>query len=163
MITYISAHKITSSGSLIWSSGSLGSFISSPALSYNNEVVYCGNTDTYLYAFASVTGSLIWKFSLFASITSSPYVYGLGAESTIFIGGTDSVWYGINATNGELLMNGIATAAIDYSSIVVHNNILYVGSIDWSIYSFFVNKSIVLQEIKWTYATGDQIRCLPFR
>ena len=152
-------YKITSSGSLIWSYGSGGSFISSPALSYNNEVVYCGNTDTYLYAVASSTGSLIWKMYSFASITSSPYVYGVGVESVIFIGSTASAWFGINATNGNILMSGTSEAAIDYSSIVLYKNSLYFGCIDSHIYAYSVNISEVTQAIKWTYATGDQIRC----
>ena len=74
----------------------LGGF--SPALSKNENMVYVGSWDNYLYAVNSMNGSLDWSFETSSYVTSSPAV---DLDGRIYFGSMDSLFYAVES-NGSL-------------------------------------------------------------
>ena len=155
-------YKISSSGSFIWKSQSsgIGSFASSPALSYNEDVVYCGNSDSYLYAMSTSTGSHVWKFNALGVITTSPYVHGAGNDGIVFISCALVYTFVLNATNITQYSSEFAGGPFDYSSPVFLNNSVYIGCQDGNVIALsykMINKAMSLTQ-KWTFTTSGPIR-----
>ena len=126
-----SFYKIAYSGTLIWKYSTQGVIYSSPALSSMEDVVYFGSNDNYIYCLSSSTGSLVWRHLTGSPVSSSPYVYNYLVNQTIlYIGSTDWYLYAINAVNGSFIRSYGTNAAIDYSSPVVFNETVYIGSTD---------------------------------
>ena len=149
-------YKISSTGSFIWKFYGNSSFPSSPALSYDEKVLYCGGYNSYMYAISTLSGSLVWHVSLNYSLTSSPYVYGKGIESVIFVGAEALLYFALNATNGEIITYGSYMDSIDFSSPVFYNNTLYCGCLDFQVHAHYYVDSTFSP--KWTFMSGGQIR-----
>ena len=140
---------------ILWFYQGTFDFVSSPALNHNEDIVYCGNTDSNLYAISSTTGSVIWIFHTTAAITSSPYVHGQGFNETIYVASTDYIVYSVNATSG-IFLKPIGFVTADSSSPVIYNEALYIGSIDHAVYALSTHSSYYL--VLWRFMTDNQIR-----
>ena len=151
--------KVSPNGSYFWINRAISSrsaFISSPAFSYNEDMVYCSNQDGWVYAFSTSSGTITWKHIAITSLVGSPYIYGEGLNAVVLIGGgglNSNVWC-INATNGTLLWTQRVGAGIDYSSPVVFNNTVFIGSKDFNVYSIDMLSRVVTSLQK----TGNSIR-----
>ena len=123
---------------LKWSYLTGGIVAASPAVV--GGVVYVGSWDGNQYAFNGTTGAVIWKTALGTThdpvcappnlgITSSPTV----ANGVVYVGGGDSYWYALNASNGAVLWkvftgdNTQAGAHYNWSSPLILGNFAYIG------------------------------------
>ena len=85
-------------GSIKWTFTTGNWVDSSPALSKNENTVYVGSWDNYLYAVNSMDGSLDWSFETSSYVTSSPAV---DLNGRIYFGSMDSIFYAVES-NGSL-------------------------------------------------------------
>lgn len=113
-----------------------GFYLSSAVV--NDNLVYFGSSDSYIYALNIETGENIWKYKTEASIHSSPAIY----NNSLVIGSWDSNIYCLNATTGVenwkfstgkdkeyYVMMGIqASPSID-------SNMTFIGSRDAKMYA----------------------------
>ena len=79
-------------GELLWSQNMHGWVESSPALSYDNQVVYVGSKSGLLTAMDTQTGEILWEFPTGSAISSSPAV---DRNGTIYIGTLDGKLYAV--------------------------------------------------------------------
>jgi outer membrane protein assembly factor BamB len=112
---------------------SLSPVNSSPAAA--NGVVYVGSWDSNVYALNASSGTLLWSYSVGASVSSSPSV----ANGVVYIGSEDAHVYAVNASSGVELWSYQTGYSIDSSPAVV-NGVVYVGSND-GIYAFSLKRS----------------------
>jgi eukaryotic-like serine/threonine-protein kinase len=70
-------------------------FLSSPAVSGNT--VYFGSGDGHVYALATDTGALRWKFHTGNVVHASPAV----ADGVLYVGSWDSYFYALDAATGK--------------------------------------------------------------
>ena len=71
--------------------------VSSPALSDNGTVVFCGSDDSFVYAIDSASGALKWKLKTGGAVDSSPAVYG----SILYVGSNDKKLYAVDVVTGK--------------------------------------------------------------
>lgn len=128
-------YKVSSTGSLIWTfDKALDDFNSSPALSTNEKIVFCGSSNSYLYALFTLNGSEYWNqpFQTNGPITASPYYYETGIESSVFVASVGGTIYKVDATSGNQVWTTstikLNLPSFDYSSPVLYNNVLYIGA-----------------------------------
>ena len=118
-----------------------------------NGLVYIDSGQS-LYAINATNGALRWKKHIEFAYSSSP-AYDNGI---VYIGVELSV-EAFNATSGTLLwtaaVGGILGTA--YSSPVVANGVVYIGSDDDKLYAFNASTGASL----WTATTGGQITSTP--
>lgn len=112
---------ISTSGEEIWDRKFESGFGSSPAIQDNK--VYIGGYDGYLYCFNLSTGETVWKYSTDESIASSPSV---GDNIVVFGNDAGSV-YGLNAINGEKIWSHNLDTKV-WNSPALTQSIAYVGS-----------------------------------
>ena len=148
-------YKLSCSGKFIWRFAGVVNSVSSPALSYNEDVLYYGDDGINVYALSTLSGSLIWKYVVRGAINASPYVYGRGYNAIVFVGSTGNYIYGFNATNGYLLTIGNVGSSIDYSSPVVYNNTIYFGTLNNFVNALSIQYPTL--KSKWVFPTMDEI------
>lgn len=124
-------YKISSNGTELWRFPSTNNFLSSPALSTNEDLVYIGEGSGFnLYALSTTTGSMKWISNVGVAMTSSPYYYPKpnGDEICVTLSNGDIATF--DASNGGPgnYYDQPARGAIIYSSPVVYNGVLYVGT-----------------------------------
>ena len=126
----------------LWSVA-LGNVQDAPAVS--SGVVYAGS-DSGFYAINASTGALRWAaFQCAEVIGSSPTVAG----NTVYVGCyTDGKVYAYSTSNGSLKWSA-ATGGNIFSSPVVSNGIVYVGSYDGKLYAWDATTGAS----KWTATT----------
>lgn len=116
-------------GSVKWKFKTNGSVHSSPTL--HNGVLYIGGWDTYLYAINAKTGKELWKFKTggqmaMSGIQASPTI----ANGVVYFGARDAHLYALNADNGNLLWKYDAEGSWIVGSVVIKEEVLYVGTSD---------------------------------
>src|SRR6266571_551392 len=135
---------------------------SSPAVA--GGVVFVGSADGHLYAFVASTGNFLWAASTGGYINSSPAV----AKGLVYIGSADHKLYAFNAKGYAQSLSGCGISACPpiwsastggsiFSSPVVANGVIYVGSEDHKLYAFNAATGKVL----WMASTGDVIHSSP--
>ena len=106
-------------------------------------VVYVGSWDGYEYALDAATGALKWKTYLGVTNygnSSCPYPTSAGITSSatvqngvVYVGGGDSYWYALNASNGDVLWrvfigdNSASGGYYNWSSPLLYNGSAYIG------------------------------------
>jgi outer membrane protein assembly factor BamB len=115
-----------------------GPIAASPAIV--NGTAYVGSWDGYEYAINAGTGAVAWKTNL--GLTNDPPCHPptLGVTSSaavingvVYVGGGDSFWYALNASNGAVLWkvftgdNTQAGAHYNWSSPLISGNFAYIG------------------------------------
>lgn len=134
------------SGQLKWSFlVDSGTFQYSTAF-YQDNVLYVGCTDSYIYALNAENGNLLWKFKTNGPIESSVFVSG----TTVFVGSDDDSFYALNAATGELKWK-YATGFNVSSSPIVSGETVYFGSDDGYLYALAQSTGT----LKWKYYAGN--------
>lgn len=102
------------------------------------ERVYVGSGDGHVYALATTTGELVWKFAAGDVIHSSPAV----VDGVLYIGSWDTFLYALNAATGELqwkFKTGDDAANHNQegiqSSPTVVDGVVYFGCRDFHLYA----------------------------
>jgi outer membrane protein assembly factor BamB len=107
-------------------------------------VVYVGSWDGYEYALNAATGALKWKTNLgvtdYGSSSNCAYPTSAGVTSSatvqngvVYVGGGDSYWYALNASNGAVLWrvytgdNSATGGHYNWSSPLLYNGSAYIG------------------------------------
>ncbi|MBV9525511.1 MAG: PQQ-binding-like beta-propeller repeat protein, partial [Candidatus Dormibacteraeota bacterium] len=109
-------------------------------------VAYFGSWDGYEYAANASTGAVLWKTNLGTTTDpncSYPTTAGITSNATVqngvvYVGGGDSNWYALNASNGAVLWsvftgdNSVAGAHYNWSSPLIYtakdgNTYAYIG------------------------------------
>jgi outer membrane protein assembly factor BamB len=118
---------------LDWSFDTKGEVYSSPAL-YKDKVIF-GSLDGNIYA-VSTSGNLLWRFPIFASISSSPIVT---ADGLVVFGARNGKIYVLDAETGVRMFSYRTTdtmvkSNLDASPAVTPDGTIVVGSYDGRIY-----------------------------
>lgn len=122
-----------------WSFQTGGPIAASPTVV--GGMVYVGSWDGYEYALDASTGAFKWK--VFLGITTAdpiciPPQLGISSaatvrNNTVYVGGGDSYWYALNASNGQVLWkvftgdNSAASSHYNWSSPLIYNGYAYIG------------------------------------
>ena len=136
-------------GSFVWKYHTSGPDVSGPE--YENDVIYFGSSDGYLFALDAKEGLLKWKFKMLGKMGhSSPVV----TNENIFICDYlyDEYIPGGNvyclSKKGDFLWRFTADNAI-VASPLIHKNVLFIGSWDGRMYAISPKK----QEVLWKFKT----------
>jgi outer membrane protein assembly factor BamB len=135
-------------GSELWSYN-IGSYASDSSPAVANGVVYVGSEDGYVYALKASNGDLVWRVKTGSAVNSSPAV----ANEIVYVCSTDV--YAFNARTGATLWT--YPAACNFSSPVVVNGVVYIGSGDYNVYALDANSGTKL----WSYTTGGFLNSSP--
>ncbi|WP_138430680.1 PQQ-binding-like beta-propeller repeat protein [Fodinibius saliphilus] len=104
---------------------------------FQNETVYFGSSDGFIYALNAITGKLKWKFKTSGEVHATPIVN----DSLVYAGSMDGTLYALNAADGSLLWDfdtigsrffpkgGIQRGPIFYDGMVLF------GSRDFNLYA----------------------------
>ena len=119
-------YGISQSGQVVWVYRT-GSWVSSsPAVSLNGKVVYCGSDDHYLYAIDAANGYLLWRRWLGSPVHASPCV---DFDGNVYIGSDspDNRIYAF-APNGDALWSrSVGTWVHSSPGVGIHGDI-YCGT-----------------------------------
>jgi outer membrane protein assembly factor BamB len=130
-----------------------------------NGIMYVGSYDQNLYALNAYTGSLIWKYDIGYKVLSTPTV----VDGRLYTGADNGHVLCLDANTGDLIWTSplIATNGLDQvfgvaglqlrSSPNVVGNLLYIGSIDGTVYALNIDDGT----INWQYQTGAPIASSP--
>ncbi len=122
-------------GEIIWKTGPLANFTSSPSVSTN--FIYIGSEDNIVYAIGRADGKVKWKYATRGRILSSPALSG----ETLFAASSDGSIYAFDqrgeiqwktSLGGEI----ITSPAISNNKLVItqsNNCIAFADNIDFSI------------------------------
>jgi outer membrane protein assembly factor BamB len=146
----------------LWSyaGGEFEYFIHSSAVAVNG-VVYVSSRERhgdrgYIYAFNAYTGKKIWSYPDDGAGWSSPAIY----ENVLYFG-ADNL-YALNASTGEKIWNITLNSegysfSTPFSSPVVVNGVVYIGSSDSNVYAFDAS---TVEKI-WNYTTRGSVASSP--
>lgn len=120
---------------------------SSPTVNSNKLYVGC---EEGLKAININTQEIAWEYDC-ANVESTPFVY----KDVVYFGSDDGHVYGLNKTNGKVILNKKLDGELKSSPIVVDDSI-YIGSTNGKLYSIGTDK-----EKNWDFTTGDEILSSP--
>lgn len=123
-------YSVDPTGALRWSFAAGDGVTSAPALA--NNAVYFGGYDGNLYALASASGALQWKYPLGTQVRAS--APAVDANGVVYVGCYDHNLYAVSA-GGTLVRTYCADDWIR-SSPVIAGTSLYFGSNDHKVYAF---------------------------
>jgi len=131
VMVYVGSHDgriygVSQSGEVIWTYPT-GSWVSSsPAVSVDGKVVYCGSDDHYLYAIDGANGYLLWRRYLGGPVHASPAVDGNG---NIYIGSDspDNRLYAFASDGTPLWSRSVGTWVHSSPAIGIYGDI-YCGT-----------------------------------
>ncbi len=109
-------------GEIIWRSGQIGNFISTPAVTQN--YLFVGDEDGKMLAIQRTDGRMKWKFPVPGRVVSSPAVTG---EYVVF-GGGDGKFYALEAETGKEVFSTLLGNEINTSPIITKNKIILAFS-----------------------------------
>jgi eukaryotic-like serine/threonine-protein kinase len=129
-------------------------YLSSPVVSEQEQTVYFGSGDGYIYAVNASDGKLVWRFRTMGIVHTSAALF----DGTVYIGSWDGNFYALNANDGKLLwkfktgedsvqhlLEGIQ------SSATVHEGLVYFGARDGYYYALDARSG----ELKWKYSANN--------
>jgi len=105
----------------------------------NNGNVYFGSNDGSVYALDQSSGVLQWSTKTANAIQTRPASGTLGGDGVIFVGSTDSSIYALDDQSGMILWSGTARSWV--SDPLFHQNFVYFGSSDESMYAFSTERA----------------------
>ena len=123
-------------GEIIWRSGNVGNFTSTPAIS--DQYIFIGSEEGTFYCIQRSDGKVKWKYSTKNKIIGSPAITG----EYVIIGGNDGYVYAFQQDTGEVrysqsLGNEIITSPIisDHKLIITFSNVCVAlaDNIDFSV------------------------------
>lgn len=124
---------------------------SSPIVDDEN-FVYVGSFDGYLYALDGDNGFTQWRFRSNAPIISTPVI----GRNFVYFGSADGKLYCVNTATGKERWN-FATEKPIVSSPRIHRDIVYFGGTDKKFYALDARTGKEL----WSYQTGGEITSSP--
>ena len=120
---------------------------SSPII--NSNRLYIGTEDG-LKAIDINSHKVVWEYDC-DSVESTPMIY----NDVVYFGSDDGHLYGLNKTNGKVILNKKLDGELKSSPIVVSDSI-YIGSTNGKLYSIGTDK-----DKNWEFTTGDEILSTP--
>jgi eukaryotic-like serine/threonine-protein kinase len=127
-------------------------FLSSPVVA--GDTVFFGSGDGNVYALATTSGALRWKFHTGNVVHASPAV----ADGTLYVGSWDSYFYALDAATGRerwRFKTGedpkISNQIGIQSSAVVADGVVYFGCRDSHLYAVDAASGAR----RWAFSTGD--------
>ena len=135
-----------SDGSIKWTFTTGNWVDSSPALSKDENTVYVGSWDNYLYAVNSMDGSLAWSFETSSYVTSSPAV---DLNGRVYFGSMDSIFYALES-NGSVAWEYFVGQPVFSSPAIGENGTLYFGDENGTLHALNSDGTV-----KWTYEVED--------
>jgi hypothetical protein len=103
---------------------SSGQFYATPAVAYGR--VYLGNTDGFVYSYASSSGKLAWRTH------TGGYVYGSaavadvpGGRPTVYVGSYDRRFYALDARSGRKLWVRDAGGRVSGGAVVIGDTVWF--------------------------------------
>ena len=115
-------------------------------------LVYVGDQDGRVSAFAAGTGRLRWSFDTGAPIKASPSL----AYGRIYIGNYAGEFLALDARSGRLVWRSSGHGNF-YSTAAVTAGRVYVGSLDGHLYAFSARSGALL----WSFGTGSYVYASP--
>ena len=128
----------------------IGPSESSPLVA--DGLVYVGDQDGRVSAFASRTGRLRWSFDTGAPIKASPSL----AYGRIYIGNYAGEFLALDARSGRLIWRSRGYGHF-YSTAAVTAGRVYVGSLDGHLYAFSARSGALL----WSFGAGSYVYASP--
>lgn len=126
---------------IIWESKTNGPITTTPKI--DNETVYIGSWDGYMYALDAYNGELKWKYKTNWGIVSKPFI----SDELVFFGSLDNNFYALNKNNGKIRWFYTCNAAI-HSSPVFYGEYVFFGCDDGRFYA--LNKTD--GDLAWSFA-----------
>lgn len=115
----------------------------------NSNRLYIGTEDG-LKAVNINSHKIIWEYDC-GNVESTPMIY----KDVVYFGSDDGHLYGLNKTNGKVILNKKLDGELKSSPAVVGDNI-YIGSTNGKLYSIGTDK-----DKNWEFTTGDEILSSP--
>ncbi len=143
-----------------WQFKTGGSINSAPIV--NDNVVFIGSNDDYLYALDTQTGKVIWNFQTEGDIRSTACVY----NDFVLFSSEDGNLYALNKNSGEeewhfssaeRITKNELTDVIIAASPAVENETVFFGSYDGHMYALDIETG----EMKWKFKTGAGVKSSP--
>jgi eukaryotic-like serine/threonine-protein kinase len=120
--------------------GYLSTFVGSLIIDQNK--LYIGCTDGWIYCLDATTGDLLSKYQTGAKIWGTPAVAG----NTVYIGSFDKKLYALDSANLTLKWTYTTEGAI-IAKPLVNNGVVYIGSFDKKMYAINAADGT----LKWQY------------
>jgi outer membrane protein assembly factor BamB len=119
------------------------------SLIINSNRLFIGTEDG-LKAININNHEIVWEYDC-DSVESTPFFY----DDVVYFGSDDGHLYGLNKSNGKVILNKKLDGELKSSPIVVSDSI-YIGSTNGKFYSIGTDK-----EKNWEFTTGDEILSSP--
>ncbi|SEC50136.1 Outer membrane protein assembly factor BamB, contains PQQ-like beta-propeller repeat [Tenacibaculum sp. MAR_2009_124] len=149
---------ILSQNKSIWTFKTNNRVYSSPVI--ENNRIYIGSGDHYLYAINKNTGNLVWKYKTKGAVHSTPFI----SNNLICFSSADGNLYGVNKNNGNLVWKFESKGEKMYdlwdyylSSPTGNTETVYWGCADGNLYAI-ENKTGKLQ---WKFKTNGVVHASP--
>jgi len=138
-------------GTKKWGVSAKRAVTSSPVVDDEN-FVYVGSFDGYLYALDGENGFTQWRYRSTAPIISTPTL----GRNFVYFGSADGKMYCVNTATGKERWN-FATEKPIVSSPRIHRDIVYFGGTDKKFYAVDARTGKEL----WSYQAGGEITSTP--
>ncbi|XP_070560885.1 uncharacterized protein [Ptychodera flava] len=120
-----------------------------------DETIYFGAEDSYMYAMDGRTGKIKWKFQTsYSDLGSCPTFSPDG--KLIYFGGEDSYFYALSAEDGSKQWHFETDQSIVSSPALGKDDVIFFGGMDGFMYALLLNG-----ELKWKTNVGVEIMASP--
>jgi len=137
-------------GRIKWRTRAKRAITSSPTI--DDNVVYYGSLDGFLYAADAKTGWGIWRYRMNKGTISSPCV----VENLVFVGSADGNIYCIDKRSSKEVWRFTTEHQVS-SSPIIHNESLYCGGTDGNLYCINYKTG----QLRWLFKTMGPITGTP--
>ncbi|XP_002737509.2 uncharacterized protein LOC100370566 [Saccoglossus kowalevskii] len=120
-----------------------------------DETIYFGAENSYMYAMDAKTGNIKWKFQTSYSDLASCAVFSQDGR-TIYFGGEDAYFYALSAVDGSVQWTFETDGSIISSPVLGVDGSIYFGSVDGNMYALYPNG-----QLKWKKDLIDEIWASP--
>lgn len=137
-------------GKIKWRMRAKRAITSSPMV--DEEVIYFGSVDGFLYAADAKSGWVIWRFRMGKGTISSPSVNG----NMVYIGSADGNIYCIDKRSSKELWQFSTDHQVS-SSPTIYSESLYCGGTDGNVYCINYQTG----QLRWIFKTNGAITSTP--
>jgi len=120
-----------------------------------DDVMYFGSWDTFVYAVNAETGNLKWKFETGWGVETTPIV----DDGLVFVGSHDNNFYALHGNNGTMCWAFTCKSGI-HSSPAVSDNYVIFGSDDGRLYCLDKLNGNLIWNFSPGYTIDDKINYL---
>lgn len=97
-----------------------------------------------------------WKYNLMACVDATPLVFPFQNKTLVAVGSFSHIFVVLDAISGLEIAKFVLPDVIEcQASLSFCSNLIYIGCFDGKLYCL----DFIKKEIKWTYKTGDRIKC----